>query len=105
MIRGYKHPVRIVAAVLALVGLLVSVVVVRASQGGPTRDSFTYAGTLSGVASGTYPFSFVFHRGGVDCSVAKSASVAASGAFAVTFSSSDASCLTGYFDGSDVTVT
>ncbi len=48
----HKHLVRIVAAAFVLVGLLVSVVVVRASQGGATRDSYTYAGTLSGTTSG-----------------------------------------------------
>src|SRR6187401_3147729 len=104
MMRRHKQLTRIVAATFMLAALLVSVMVVRASPGGNTKDSLTYAGTLSGVGAGQQTFGFVFHKGATTCNVFKTASVAASGAFAVTFSSVDATCITGFFDGSDVTV-
>jgi hypothetical protein len=103
MMRRYKLAVRIAAGMVVL-GVLVGAVVVRASQGGTTADALTYAGTLTGVGAGSQNFSFVLHKGSTSCAISKAANVEASGAFAITFSASDASCLAGFFDGSDVTV-
>jgi microcystin-dependent protein len=103
MTSRYKLAMK-VAAGLVVLAVLVGAAVVRASQWGPTNDSLTYAGTLTGVGAGTQTFSFVLHKGATSCAVSKAANVDASGAFAVTFSASDSSCLTGFFDGTDVTV-
>jgi microcystin-dependent protein len=104
MMRRYNRSVRIVAAVAAAAVLFFGALIVRATKGGATSDSLTYSGTLTGVGAGMQTFSFVLHKLGSSCSVTKAANVAASGAFAVTFSSFDSACLTGFFDGSDVTV-
>lgn len=95
---------RILPVAAGLAALLVGAVVVHATKDSKTSDSLTYAGTLTGVGAGMQTFSFVLHNGANNCAVTKATNVSATGAFAVTFSAADSSCLTDFFDGGDVTV-
>lgn len=99
-----RLPKRILPVAAGVAALLLGAVVVRATKNGKTSDSLTYAGTLTGVSAGTQTFSFILHNGSNNCAVTKGADVSATGAFAVTFSAADSSCLTDFFDGGDVTV-
>lgn len=108
----------VLALAIAGAGSVGGVLVARAgsgTQGGAATDVLTYSGTLGGVASGSYAFTFTFHKNGQSCQPPPaSASVDASGAFDVPIDTSQASmqgagssCATfafPIFDGSPVTV-
>lgn len=97
-----RKPILLIAVCAAgLVGVLLGRGL--AVPNGATANVLTYAGTLTGVDSGTQQFTFKFNKMGSSCnSIVASGVIDPNGGFSVPIDVSG--CGSGFFDGSDVTV-